>query len=329
VPSIQSRLPLARDLARPVVCAHTRRRELSSSFGAAAASPLPPSCWTTTAPPPEHRRRRLPAKTFTTAAAAAATTTAAPSPDPEIDAVVNADAIPRTQDLAVPSYTSATLPPPQPWSPPLISDADRAPDEFLRVTSLRPPPVWYPAWMRYRRRDANDVFWSDKLRRNTLEVPRFERRWTVFSSLWYLCMQWRFRGFPPQFRYLIYLAVRAVRQRLYEGHKRLVLWQCKFEAALALRAVERRERAAAEVEAAAAAPGPSPASSSSSSYKPSPYGPRPGAGFSRLMALRRLHWRNSPVAELLYLQNVAITGRVHQLPPRMLRRSRPTLFWLF
>jgi hypothetical protein len=178
--------------------------------------------------------------------------------------------------------------------------------------------------MRYRRRDANDVFWSDKLRRNTLEVPRFERRWTVFSSLWYVCMQWRFRGFPPTFRYLIYLAVRSVRQRLYEGHKRLVLWQCKFEAALAARAVERRERAVA-AEAAEAA-----GSSSSSSSKPSsPYGPRPGAGFSRLMALRRLHWRNSPVAELLYLQNVAITGRVHQLPPRMLRPSRPTLFWLF
>lgn len=229
---------------------------------------------------------------------------------------------------------------PGPWAPPLLNEADHAPDEFLKVTTLRPGPIWYPAWMRYRRRDGNDIFWSDKLSRNTLDVPRFERRWTVFSTIWYLCNYWRFRGFPPTFRYLIASAYRMARQRLYEGHKRLVLWQCKLEAALAARAVARRqaaeakaaaEEAEAEAEAAAGS-GDEGAKASSSSYLSASiarYGPRPGAAFSRLMAMRRLHWQNSPVAELLYLQNVFFTGRVHQLPPRMLRRSPPTLFWLF
>jgi hypothetical protein len=271
-------------------------------------------------------------------------------------ATIDVDAIPPTDALRVRGVLSPIHAHPGPWAPPLLVETDRAPDAFLRVTSLRPGPIWYPAWMRYRRRDGNDIFWSDALSRNTLDVPRFERRWTLFSTVWYLLKWWRFRGFPPTFRYLIASAYRAARQRLYEGHKRLVLWQCKLEAALAERAVERRRRAAAaaaaaeaggeggvaaaaaEAAAAAAAGGGAEGDGSGSSgdssdgappCPPLPFGPRPGAAFSRLMALRRLHWQNSPVAELLYLQNVAITGRVHQLPPRVQRQSPPTFFWLF
>jgi hypothetical protein len=257
-------------------------------------------------------------------ASTSATADAPSTPDNNESLVINADAIPPTNALRVNGVLSPFHPPPGPWAPPLLAETDHAPDEFLKVTTLRPGPIWYPAWMRYRRRDGNDIFWSDKLSRNTLDVPRFERRWTVFSTVWYLCNWWRFRGFPPTFRYLIASAYRMARWRLYEGHKRLVLWQAKLEAALAARAVEKRRKRAAEAEAAAGA-----GTGGSTSSTSNPYGPRPGASFSRLMALRRLHWQNSPVAELLYLQNVFLTGRVHQLPPRMLRRSPPTLFWLF
>jgi hypothetical protein len=36
--------------------------------------------------------------------------------------------------------------------------------------SLRPPPEWFPAWMRYRRREDNYVFWQDKFSRNSLDI---------------------------------------------------------------------------------------------------------------------------------------------------------------
>ena len=37
--------------------------------------------------------------------------------------------------------------------------------------TLRPGPEWYPAWMKYRRREANYVFWQEKFSRCSIDVP--------------------------------------------------------------------------------------------------------------------------------------------------------------
>lgn len=37
--------------------------------------------------------------------------------------------------------------------------------------TLRPASEWYPAWMQYRRREDNYVFWKDKFLRCSLEIP--------------------------------------------------------------------------------------------------------------------------------------------------------------
>ncbi len=37
--------------------------------------------------------------------------------------------------------------------------------------SLRPDPEWFPAWMQYRQREENYVFWQDKFMRSSLEIP--------------------------------------------------------------------------------------------------------------------------------------------------------------
>jgi hypothetical protein len=52
-----------------------------------------------------------------------------------------------------------------------------------------------------------------------------EKRWTLFSSCWYLVMELKYFGTPPALRYLLFLAWRAVLSRLYEAHKALVLWR--------------------------------------------------------------------------------------------------------
>lgn len=52
-----------------------------------------------------------------------------------------------------------------------------------------------------------------------------EKRWTVFSSMWYLWQELRFFGIPPAVRYICHLAWRTVLMRLYEAHKLLVLWR--------------------------------------------------------------------------------------------------------
>jgi hypothetical protein len=336
---VPAALSLPREGRRPLLRAARRR---NTSVATASTGPQPAG------PQQQQQQRQRP---DASAAAASATASAGPAPaaEPETTTIIDIDAIPDTRALGLPSYVSATLPRPRPWAPPLLTEEDQAPDEFLRVTSLRPGPEWYPAWMRYRRRDGNDIFWTDKIRRCSTDIPEFEQRWTVFSTVYYVFMHWRFRGLPVSVRYLAYAGLRALRARLYEGHKALVLWQCKLEAALAARAVERRRRGRAAAGEAAAAAGLGAVAAAGggargggdddnkhaepNKYAPGPTTmvgiPRPGHSFSRTMALRRLHWRNSPVAELLYLQNVLLTGRVHMLPPRMMRQKRPTLFWLF
>lgn len=37
--------------------------------------------------------------------------------------------------------------------------------------TLRPAAEWYPAWMKYRGRDDNYIFWQDKLQRCSLDIP--------------------------------------------------------------------------------------------------------------------------------------------------------------
>jgi hypothetical protein len=37
--------------------------------------------------------------------------------------------------------------------------------------TLRPGPEWFPAWMKYRRREDNYVFWQDKFLRCSLDIP--------------------------------------------------------------------------------------------------------------------------------------------------------------
>lgn len=38
--------------------------------------------------------------------------------------------------------------------------------------TLMPNAEWYPAWMRYRKREDNHVFWTDKFNRNSLNILR-------------------------------------------------------------------------------------------------------------------------------------------------------------
>ncbi|GLC41704.1 hypothetical protein PLESTB_000686100 [Pleodorina starrii] len=170
----------------------------------------------------------------------------------------------------------------------------RTPPSIKDTGTLRPSAEWYPAWMQYRRREDNYVFWQDKFMRCSLDIPWTEKRWTVFSTFWYVVMHFKYYMIPPAFRYVWFLLWRGVMSQLYAAHKALVLWQCKLDAYLA----------------------------------------RLGSGgavttFSKSMALRRLHWKNSPVAELLYAINVYQTGRIHLLPPVAKPIPRPTFFFLF
>ncbi|PNH02395.1 hypothetical protein TSOC_011635 [Tetrabaena socialis] len=44
--------------------------------------------------------------------------------------------------------------------------------------TLRPSAEWYPAWMQYRRREDNYVFWQDKFMRCSTDIPCEQRRGT-------------------------------------------------------------------------------------------------------------------------------------------------------
>ncbi|GFR44223.1 hypothetical protein Agub_g5412 [Astrephomene gubernaculifera] len=170
----------------------------------------------------------------------------------------------------------------------------RSPPSITDTGTLRPSAEWYPQWMQYRRREDNYVFWQDKFMRCSTDIPWYEKRWTVFSTFWYLAMRFKFHGIPPALRFVWFLAWRGLMFRAYAAHKALVLWQCKLDAALASRGSSGRQ-----------------------------------VGFSRTMALRRLHWRNSALGELMYAVNLYKTGRIHLLPPVAKPVPRPTFFWLF
>jgi hypothetical protein len=74
-----------------------------------------------------------------------------------------------TSEPVSPGFLSPELPAVEPWirpqqqtfSPPSVRDSG----------TLRPSAEWYPAWMQYRRREDNYVFWQDKFTRCSLEIP--------------------------------------------------------------------------------------------------------------------------------------------------------------
>jgi uncharacterized membrane protein YgcG len=157
-----------------------------------------------------------------------------------------------------------------------------------------------------------------------------EKRWTVFSSLWWIVMEFKYFGTPPALRYLVFLAKRAAMQKVYQAHKALVLWQCKLDAYLASRVRQQQAAGSSGSSSSSSMEGSSSEAGSGAASSGSTAGTGSGGGgFSRAMALRRLHWKNSPLAELLYYINIAKTGRIHMLPPVSQRMPRPTFFWLF
>lgn len=168
------------------------------------------------------------------------------------------------------------------------------PPSVVDVGTIRPRPEWYPAWMRYKRREGNHVFWQDKFSRCSIDIPDIEKRWTVFSTVWFSVMELKFFFFPSAIRYLWFLAWRGITNAAYEAHKWVVLSQCKLDSYLADKATGGRVRA-----------------------------------FSREMALRRLHWKNCLLGEMLYMSHVYKTGKVDRLPPVKRPFQRPTFFWLF
>jgi hypothetical protein len=52
--------------------------------------------------------------------------------------------------------------------------------------TLRPAAEWYPAWMQYRQREDNYVFWQDKFTRCSLDIPG--------AGLWSQCMAHKLLG---------------------------------------------------------------------------------------------------------------------------------------
>jgi hypothetical protein len=137
-----------------------------------------------------------------------------------------------------------------------------------------------------------------------------EKRWTVFSSLWWLVMEFKYFGVPPALRYVFWMFWRSAMQRVYEAHKAVVLWQAKFDATVAARAVRERTASSSATssssgsgsggDAGAGASSPAAAATGGSEDQP--------AAFSRAMALRRLHWKNTLLGEVLYLINIAKVG---------------------
>lgn len=75
-----------------------------------------------------------------------------------------------TSEPVSPGFLNPELPPVDPWIRP-------QPQTYTQPSvrdsgTLRPAAEWYPAWMKYRRREDNYVFWQDKFTRCSLEIPR-------------------------------------------------------------------------------------------------------------------------------------------------------------
>lgn len=52
-----------------------------------------------------------------------------------------------------------------------------------------------------------------------------EKRWTLFSTVWWLVMQLKYLAIPPALRFLAHVAWRGLRQKAYEAHKSVVIYR--------------------------------------------------------------------------------------------------------
>ena len=68
-----------------------------------------------------------------------------------------------------PGFIPAHLQPAAPWVRP--PERTFTGPSIRDTGTLRPGPEWFPAWMKYRRREDNYVFWQDKFLRCSLEIP--------------------------------------------------------------------------------------------------------------------------------------------------------------
>lgn len=64
-------------------------------------------------------------------------------------------------DPKLPGINPWVRPTPETYTPPSVRDSG----------TLRPAAEWYPAWMQYRTREDNYVFWQDKFSRCSLDIP--------------------------------------------------------------------------------------------------------------------------------------------------------------
>ena len=79
------------------------------------------------------------------------------------------DEVVLTQQPASPGNLSALAGPVNEWVRP--PERTFTGPSIRESGTLRPAAEWYPAWMRYRRREDNYVFWRDKFMRCSLDIP--------------------------------------------------------------------------------------------------------------------------------------------------------------
>jgi hypothetical protein len=170
-------------------------------------------------------------------------------------------------------------------------------------------------------------------------------------------MEAKFFAVPPAFRYIWYLTWRSIMFKVYEAHKQVVLSRkcrgirsrlcCVLWGIRSRLGCVRLEGLPLKWFCLYLC-----AESKLDAWLASEVTGVPA--FSTAMALRRLHWKNSLLGEVLYLVNVfkvrplcpvifltslpsrlnlyfAVmqTGRVHQLPPTKRPMQRPTFLYLF
>lgn len=73
-----------------------------------------------------------------------------------------------TKDPSV-HFIDHNLPDVDPWVRPAAETY--TPPSVRDSGTLRPAAEWYPAWMQYRQREDNSVFWRDKITRCSLDIP--------------------------------------------------------------------------------------------------------------------------------------------------------------
>lgn len=89
--------------------------------------------------------------------------------EPEVASPSGLTSLANTQQPSAPGFLHPDLPPVTPWNRP---EKETYTKPSIRDSgTLRPGPEWYPAWMKYKQREDNYVFWQEKFLRCSLEVP--------------------------------------------------------------------------------------------------------------------------------------------------------------